>query len=153
MNFNRLGALNSRQLDVLAVSDVDALDVEESLVSPWQTKSMSDSSSIDLTAIESLQALAGEGEESTLLNEVISTFLDSSPPLLETMKESARKSEAKPLREAAHSLKSGPMSIIRRFSSCSRSSKLSVRRSTRSTAIKIRTDWCMSAANRLESPS
>ena len=67
---------------------------------------MSQGTAIDISAITALQALAGEGEETTLLKEVVSAFFNSSPPLLNAMKESSQRNDPKSLRDAAHSLKS-----------------------------------------------
>lgn len=67
---------------------------------------MASSQAIDRSAIESLKHLAGNGDVTSLLSEVVSTFISSSPSLLAAMKDSLKNNDAKALRDAAHSLKS-----------------------------------------------
>lgn len=61
---------------------------------------------LDLKAIATLEELDGTSPGMTLLEEVVSTYLETSPALVETLKNAASSGELRAMIAAAHSLKS-----------------------------------------------
>lgn len=67
---------------------------------------MQKSDCIDLEAIEALAILGKASEGSTFLEEIVSTYIVSSPQLLDQMKAAVASGSLEALRSCAHSLKS-----------------------------------------------